>query len=116
MTENLTGMVEEITGRKVLTYQSQVLFDPDRVIEIFIFDERAPDAVKYGPGLPITVNLDVAQDGAVVGEVTDQGTRPGSVQRREPNRERGGGFDCACWTASPTPGACTRAAPASGSS
>ncbi len=43
MTERLTGMVEEITGRTVLTYQSQILFDPDRVIEIFIFDDRAPD-------------------------------------------------------------------------
>lgn len=43
MTERLCGMVEEVTGRKVLTYQSQILFDPDRVIEIFVFDDRAPD-------------------------------------------------------------------------
>ncbi len=45
MTERLCGMVEEVTGRKVLTYQSQILFDPDRVIEIFIFDDRAPDTL-----------------------------------------------------------------------
>ncbi len=45
MTERLTGMVEEVTGRKVLTYQSQILFDPDRVVELFVFDDRAPDAL-----------------------------------------------------------------------
>jgi uncharacterized protein YbcI len=45
MTERLTGMVEELTGRKVLTYQSQVMFDPDVVVEIFVFDsDVAPDA------------------------------------------------------------------------
>lgn len=40
MTEHLTGLVEEVTGRKVLTYQSQIMFDPDRVIEMFVFDEH----------------------------------------------------------------------------
>ena len=45
MTGRLTDMVEEITGRKVLTYQSQVMFDPDIVVEMFVFDEKAsPDA------------------------------------------------------------------------
>ncbi len=39
MTDRLTGMIEEITGRKVLTYQSQILFEPSRVIEIFVFDD-----------------------------------------------------------------------------
>jgi uncharacterized protein YbcI len=43
MTEKLVGMVEEITRRKVLNYQSQILFDPDRVVEIFVFDDVAPD-------------------------------------------------------------------------
>ena len=41
MAENLTGMVEEMTGRKVLTYQSQIMFGPDRVVEMFVFDDRA---------------------------------------------------------------------------
>jgi uncharacterized protein YbcI len=35
--EELTGLVERLTGREVVTYQSQVLFDPDIVIEIFFF-------------------------------------------------------------------------------
>ncbi len=38
MTERLTDMIEELTGRKVLTYQSQIMFDPDLVVEMFVFD------------------------------------------------------------------------------
>ncbi|MEJ7797126.1 MAG: DUF2294 domain-containing protein [Solirubrobacteraceae bacterium] len=41
MTERLTDMVEQITGRRVLTYQSQILFEPDVVIEMFVFDQTA---------------------------------------------------------------------------
>jgi uncharacterized protein YbcI len=35
MGERLVGTIEQLTERKVLTYQSQVLFDPFVVIEIF---------------------------------------------------------------------------------
>jgi uncharacterized protein YbcI len=38
MGEGLIGVVEELTGRKVLTYQSQVLFDPNIALEIFVFE------------------------------------------------------------------------------
>jgi uncharacterized protein YbcI len=38
MAERLVGAVEQLTGRKVVTYQSQVLFDPDTIVEIFVFD------------------------------------------------------------------------------
>jgi len=41
MTSRLTTMIEDVTGRKVLTYQSQILFDPDVVFEIFMFDQPA---------------------------------------------------------------------------
>jgi uncharacterized protein YbcI len=41
MTENLTKIIEDLTGRKVLTYQSQILFDPDVVAELFVFDKVA---------------------------------------------------------------------------
>jgi uncharacterized protein YbcI len=34
--------VEEVTGRKVLTYQSQVLFDPTYVVEMFVLADGAP--------------------------------------------------------------------------
>jgi uncharacterized protein YbcI len=44
MTERLTDMIERLTQRKVLTYQSQVLFDPDVVVEMFVFDSAGdPD-------------------------------------------------------------------------
>lgn len=42
MTGILTTMVQERTGRHVVNYQSQVLFDPDVVIEIFMFGD--PDS------------------------------------------------------------------------
>ena len=38
MTSRLVDMIEGLTERKVLTYQSQIMFDPDVVIEIFVFD------------------------------------------------------------------------------
>jgi uncharacterized protein YbcI len=34
----LIRRVEDVLDRKVLTYHSQVLFDPDRLIEIFVLD------------------------------------------------------------------------------
>lgn len=43
MTERLTDMVEELTGRKVATYQSQIMFDPHLVVEMFVFDSAAED-------------------------------------------------------------------------
>ena len=39
MTPRLTRIVEELTGRRVLTTQSQVMFDPDVVIQVFVFDD-----------------------------------------------------------------------------
>ena len=41
MAQNLTAIIEQLTGRKVLTYQSQILFDPDIVAELFVFDRAA---------------------------------------------------------------------------
>ncbi|MET0602818.1 MAG: DUF2294 domain-containing protein [Baekduia sp.] len=36
VTQTICGAVEEITGRRVLTYHSQVLFDPMRCVEMFL--------------------------------------------------------------------------------
>jgi uncharacterized protein YbcI len=44
MTSRLVGMVEDLTGRNVLGYQSQILFEPDVVIELFFFDAPAAEA------------------------------------------------------------------------
>jgi uncharacterized protein YbcI len=40
MTTTFVDMVESATRRKVLTYQSQIMFDPDVVIEMFVFDRE----------------------------------------------------------------------------
>jgi uncharacterized protein YbcI len=41
VTHTTTRAVEELTGRTVLTYHSQILFDPVRVFEIFVLDAPA---------------------------------------------------------------------------
>ena len=47
MTDRLTEKMEELTGRKILSYQSQVMFDPDVVVEMFVFDsEGSSDAIE----------------------------------------------------------------------
>jgi uncharacterized protein YbcI len=38
MAERLVGTVEQLTDRKVVTYQSQIMVDPDIVVEMFVFD------------------------------------------------------------------------------
>jgi uncharacterized protein YbcI len=43
MAESLIAMVESLTGRTVVNYQSQVLFDPHIVLEIFFFDDADAD-------------------------------------------------------------------------
>lgn len=42
MADRLTAMVEKLTGRTVVTYQSQIMFDPDMIVEMFVFDDQAP--------------------------------------------------------------------------
>ena len=47
MTERLTGTMEELTGRKIVNYQSQVMFDPDVLVEMFVFDSPgSSDAIE----------------------------------------------------------------------
>ena len=46
MTQRLSGMIEELTGRKVVNYQSQVMFDPDVIVELFVFDRAGDDAAR----------------------------------------------------------------------
>jgi uncharacterized protein YbcI len=41
VTQTTTRAVEELTGRKVMTYHSQIVFDPTRVFEIFVLDAPA---------------------------------------------------------------------------
>lgn len=46
MAGHLIGAVEEVTRRKVVTYQSQILFRPHRIVEMFVFDGPAGDAPR----------------------------------------------------------------------
>jgi uncharacterized protein YbcI len=39
----LIRRVEDVLQRKVLSYHSQVLFDPDRLVEIFVLDPDGED-------------------------------------------------------------------------
>ena len=50
MTEVLTGLVEQATGRTVVNYQSQIMFDPDIIIEMFVFDEPREDGIEATAG------------------------------------------------------------------
>ena len=43
MGETVMGAVAEITGRRVLTYHSQIVFDPVRTFEIFVLEPQ-PDS------------------------------------------------------------------------
>jgi len=42
MAATLTGAVEELVGRRVMSYHSQIVFNPTRTFEIFVL-ERAGD-------------------------------------------------------------------------
>jgi uncharacterized protein YbcI len=43
MSEVTMAAVAEITGRKVLTYHSQITFGPARAFEIFVLEPETPD-------------------------------------------------------------------------
>jgi uncharacterized protein YbcI len=67
MTGRLTGLIEDLTGRKVLTYQWQILFDTDRVVELFVFDDTAAH------GACAATAEGQISDGQI-GEATEQGS------------------------------------------
>jgi uncharacterized protein YbcI len=58
MGERLIARVEELTGRKVATYQSQVMFEPDTVVELFLFEEPAPAAAVHATAERLARNAD----------------------------------------------------------
>ena len=38
MAERFTGEIERLTGARVLAYHSQILFNPDKAVEVFVLD------------------------------------------------------------------------------
>ncbi len=49
----LIRRVEDVLGRRVVSYHSQIVFDPDRVIEIFVTDPSEEPGLQ-APGDPST--------------------------------------------------------------
>jgi uncharacterized protein YbcI len=47
MTSRIVGIIEELTDRKVLTYQSQIMFDPDVIVEMFVFDRTLDEEALF---------------------------------------------------------------------
>jgi uncharacterized protein YbcI len=41
VTDTITSTVSELVGRKVIGYHSQIVFDPDRVFEMFVLEPRS---------------------------------------------------------------------------
>lgn len=72
MTEHLTSMVQDLTGRRVVNYQSQVLFDPDMTLEIFVFDSGVDDGA-------VTATASAQLEG-----LEDLGTEGSSAPTEEP--------------------------------
>jgi uncharacterized protein YbcI len=76
MNEILSEKIEELTGRKVVAFNSQILFDPDISIEIFVFDSRGTEE-----------SIDATAIGQLgdepVGEVT--GKAPRGAGTRDPS-------------------------------
>jgi uncharacterized protein YbcI len=48
MRAEFTAAVEEITGRKVIQFMSQVAFEPDMAAEIFVLEPEAGERVEEG--------------------------------------------------------------------
>ena len=48
--DELVAKIEVLTGRKVVNYQSQILFEPHIVMEIFFFDDTADEAEVHATG------------------------------------------------------------------
>jgi uncharacterized protein YbcI len=49
MAGTFTGQIEQLTGARVLAYHSQIVFDPDMAIEVFVLDRPARDGVPTTP-------------------------------------------------------------------
>ena len=51
MAQTFTDAVEQLTGARVVAYHSQILFDPDLAVEIFVLDRPIGPATAAGTGL-----------------------------------------------------------------
>lgn len=76
MCERLSDLIEELTGRKVISYQSQIMFSPGRVVEMFVFDDTASaESIK--------ATVEGQRRGDPVGEVASDDVRVGEPASSE---------------------------------
>lgn len=59
MTTRLVDKIEALTERKVVNYQSQILFDPHIVIELFFFDRQVDEAHRRETAEGLLRNRDI---------------------------------------------------------
>lgn len=72
MAAEFTGKIAELTGRRVLTYQSQILFDPDVSFEIFVLEPGNGGGAEATAEAQIDLDQPIGE-GAAVGEATEAG-------------------------------------------
>ncbi|MGX6447339.1 DUF2294 domain-containing protein, partial [Patulibacter sp. S7RM1-6] len=75
----LVSMVQRRLGRRVLNYQSQILFDPHIVVEIFVLERDGSAETAPRPrglsGRPVAPGPDVGDTDATVGVASDEALR-----------------------------------------
>lgn len=76
MTATFTGEVERLTRTRVIGYHSQLVFDPDMVIEIFVLD-RVPEGEQ--PELAADVRSATLDDPGSVGDADALPGAPGAT-------------------------------------
>ena len=69
MADTFTGAVEERTGAKVVGYHSQVAFDPDLALEIFVLDQPPAPKTEPGPARAGDGQVRAAIESALVGRL-----------------------------------------------
>jgi uncharacterized protein YbcI len=81
MTKTFTGEVERLTGRRVVAYHSQIVFDPNLAVELFVLDP-AGQAAK-----PVEVQAAVHDAPGRVGDA-DSLPSPGGETAASASAER----------------------------
>jgi uncharacterized protein YbcI len=74
MTTAFTGQIEQLTSSRVIAYHSQIVFDPDMALEIFVLD-RPPTGMVPAPGAAHSTPLEPP------GEVGDADRLPTTADR-----------------------------------
>jgi uncharacterized protein YbcI len=87
MTRTFTGQIERLTGARVIAYHSQIVFDPDMAIEVFVLDRPAHRGAPAASGGDVqSARLDQP------GEVGDADRLPaGDAPTPGPAADRGDG-------------------------